>query len=134
MSVENDTIYLTSQLLYITNEMKGGISMLKISLFMSCALLFVSCMFFLLKDKASILITGYYFISKNERELYDEFKLSKDYGIIMLKLALILLVGAIGYVLISKLVLWISIVIWIVYFVKFTVTFRFDKYKINTNN
>ena len=49
--------------------------MLKISLFMSCALLFVSCMFFLLKDKASILITGYYFISKNERELYDEFKL-----------------------------------------------------------
>ena len=32
--------------------MKGGISMLKISLFMSCALLFVSCMFFLLKDKA----------------------------------------------------------------------------------
>ena len=92
--------------------------MLKISLFMSCALLFVSCMFFLLKDKASILITGYYFISKNERELYDEFKLSKDYGIIMLKLALILLVGAIGYVLISKLVLWISIVIWIVYFVK----------------
>ena len=100
--------------------------MLKISLFMSCALLFVSCMFFLLKDKA--------FISKNERELYDEFKLSKDYGIIMLKLALILLVGAIGYVLISKLVLWISIVIWIVYFVKFTVTFRFDKYKINTNN
>ena len=108
--------------------MKGGISMLKISLFMSCALLFVSCMFFLLKDKASILITGYYFISKNE------FKLSKDYGIIMLKLALILLVGAIGYVLISKLVLWISIVIWIVYFVKFTVTFRFDKYKINTNN
>jgi len=52
----------------------------------------------------------------------------------MLKLALILLVGAIGYVLISKLVLWISIVIWIVYFVKFTVTFRFDKYKINTNN
>ena len=70
----------------------------------------------------------------NERELYDEFKLSKDYGIIMLKLALILLVGAIGYVLISKLVLWISIVIWIVYFVKFTVTFRFDKYKINTNN
>ena len=67
-------------------------------------------------------------------EIYDEFKLSKDYGIIMLKLALILLVGAIGYVLISKLVLWISIVIWIVYFVKFTVTFRFDKYKINTNN
>lgn len=108
--------------------------MFKISLIMSCALFFVSGMFFLLKDKASILINGYYFISKNERELYDELKLSRDYSVIMLKLALILLVGSIGYVLISKLVLWISIVIWIVYFVKFTVTFRFDKYKSNTNN
>ncbi|MEF9992572.1 MAG: DUF3784 domain-containing protein [Peptostreptococcaceae bacterium] len=101
---------------------------------MSCTLFFVSGMFFFLKDKASLLINGYYFISKNERELYDELKLSRDYSVIMLKLALILLVGSIGYVLISKLVLWISIVIWIVYFVKFTVTFRFDKYKSNTNN
>ena len=108
--------------------------MLKISLFMSCALLFVSCMFFLLKDKASILITGYYFISKNERELYDELKMSRDYGVILLKLALILLIWTIGYILISKLVLWISIVIWIICFVKVTVTFRFDKYKINPNN
>ncbi|MGL4911264.1 MAG: DUF3784 domain-containing protein [Romboutsia sp.] len=108
--------------------------MLKIALLMSCALFFVSGMFFLLKDKASILINGYYFISKNERELYDELKLSRDYGVILLKLALILLVGAIGYILISKLVLWISVVIWIVYFVKVTVTFRFDKYKINPNN
>lgn len=62
-------------------------------------------MFFLLKDRAAILINGYYFISKNERELYDEFKLSRDYSVIMLKLALILLVGSIGYILISKLVL-----------------------------
>lgn len=108
--------------------------MLKISLFMSCALFFVSGMFFLLKDKASILINGYYFISKNERELYDELKLSRDYAVILLKLALILLIGAIGSILISKLVLWISVVIWIVYFVKVTVTFRFDKYKINPNN
>lgn len=108
--------------------------MLKISLIMSCALFFISGMFFLLKGKASILINGYYFISKNERELYDEPKLSRDYGVIMLKLALILLVGAIGYILISELVLWISIVIWIVYFVKFTITFRFDKYKINSKN
>ena len=104
--------------------------MLKISLIMSCALFLLSGMFFILKDKASILINGYYFISKNERELYDEFKLSKDYGIIMLKLALILLVGAIGYILISKLVLWVSIVILIGYFVKVNITFRFDKYKI----
>lgn len=101
---------------------------------MSCALFFVSGMFFLLKDKASILINGYYFISKNERELYDELKMSRDYGVILLKLALILLIGAIGSILISKLVLWISVVIWIIYFVKVTVTFRFDKYKINSNN
>ncbi len=108
--------------------------MLKISLIMSCALFFVSGMFFLLKKKASILINGYYFISKNERELYDELKLSRDYGVIMLKLALILLVGSIGYILLSELVLWISIVFCIVYFVKFTITFRFDKYKINSKN
>lgn len=108
--------------------------MLKIALYMSYALFFISGMFFLLKDKASILINGYYFISKNERELYDELKLSRDYAIILFKLALILLIGAIGSILISKLVLWISVVIWIVYFVKFTVTFRFDKYKINPNN
>lgn len=108
--------------------------MLKISLIMSCALLLLSGMFFLLKDKASILIKEYYFISKNERELYDEFKLSRDYGVMLLKLALILLVGAIGYIILSKLVLWISVVIWIVYLVKVTVTFRFDKYKINPKN
>lgn len=104
--------------------------MLKISLIMSCALFLLSGMFFILKDKASILINGYYFISKNERELYDELKLSRDYSVILFKLGLILLVGAIGYILISKLVLWVSIVVLIGYFVKVNVTFRFDKYKI----
>ena len=104
--------------------------MLKISLIMSCTLFLLLGMFFILKDKASILINGYYFISKNERELYDELKLSRDYSVILFKLGLILLVGAIGHILISKLVLWVSIVILIGYFVKVNATFRFDKYKI----
>lgn len=108
--------------------------MLKISLIMSCALFLLSSIFFILKDKASILINGYYFISKNKRELYDELKLSRDYGVMLFKSGLILLVGAIGYIFISKLVLWVSIFILIVYFVKVTVTFRFDKYKINSQN
>ena len=70
--------------------------MSKISLIMSCALIYYQ-VFFILKDKASILINGYYFISKNERELYDELKLSRDYSVILFKLGLILfLVGAIG--------------------------------------
>lgn len=108
--------------------------MLKISLIMACALFLLSSIFFILKDKASILINGYYFISKNKRELYDELKLSRDYGVMLFKSGLILLVGAIGYIFISKLVLWVSIFILIVYFVKVTVTFRFDKYKINSQN
>nr|WP_317333666.1 DUF3784 domain-containing protein [uncultured Romboutsia sp.] len=108
--------------------------MLKISLIMSCALFLLSGMFFVLKDKASILINGYYFISKGKRKFYDEFKLSRDYSVILLKSALILLVGAVGCILISKLVLWVSIAIFIVYLVKVNVTFRFDKYKIDSKN
>ncbi|CEK35500.1 Domain of unknown function (DUF3784) [[Clostridium] sordellii] len=105
--------------------------MLNIALVMSCGLFLVSSLHFIFKEKSSILIHGYYFISKNQRELYDEFKLSKDYGIILLKYGLILFIGALGSIFISELILWISFAIWIIYFVKTLVTFNFDKYKIN---
>ncbi|WP_095406519.1 DUF3784 domain-containing protein [Romboutsia maritimum] len=105
--------------------------MLNVALVMSCALFLLSSVFFIFKSKASILIQGYYFISKDQRELYDELKLSKDYGLILFKYGLILLIGALGYIFISKLALCIAFVILIVYVVKTIVTFRFDKYKVN---
>ncbi len=105
--------------------------MLNIALVMSCALFLLSSVFFIFKDKASVLIQGYYFISKNQRELYDELKLSKDYGLILFKYGLILLIGALGYIFISKLTLWLAFAIWIIYVVKTIVTFKFDKYKVN---
>ena len=105
--------------------------MLEISFTMSVALFLLSSVFFIFKGKASVLIQGYSIISKNQRELYDEFKLSNDYGFILFKYGLIFLIGALGYIFISELILWLCFVIWIIYFVKTLVTFRFDKYKIN---
>jgi hypothetical protein len=101
------------------------------ALAMSFALFFLSSIFFIFKDRASILIQGYYFISKNQRDLYDEFKLSKDYGIILFKYGLILLIGSLGYIFISKPILWIAFTIWVIYVAKTVVTFNFDKYKCN---
>ena len=100
-------------------------------LIMSCGLFLLSSLHFIFKEKASIFIHGYYFISKNQRGLYNEIKLNKDYAIILFKYGLILLIGALGYIFISKLILWISFAICIIYFIKTLVTFNFDKYKIN---
>lgn len=104
--------------------------MLKIAFIMSGALFLLSSIHFIFKDKASVLIQGYSIISKSDRELYDEFKLSKDYGFILFRYGLIFLIGALGYIFISELILWLCFVIWIIYFVKTTVTFRFDKYRV----
>ena len=99
------------------------------ALAMSFALFFLSSIFFIFKDRASILIQGYYFISKDQRDSYDEF--SKDYGIILFKYGLILLIGAIGYIFIAKPILWIAFTIWVIYVAKTVVTFNFDNYKCN---
>lgn len=100
------------------------------ALAMSFALFVLSSVFFIFKHRASVLIQGYYFISKNQRDLYDEFKLSKDYGIILFKYGLILLTGALGYIFIAKPILWIAFTIWVIYVAKTVVTFNFDKYKL----
>lgn len=105
--------------------------MLNVAFYMSFSLFLLSIVFFIFKDKSVILIQGYYFISKNQRDLYDEIKLSKDYGLILFKNGLIILIGALGYIFISKPILWIAFAIWIIYFVKTLVTFSFDKYKLN---
>lgn len=105
--------------------------LLYIAFTLSGALFLLSSVFFIFKGKASVLIQGYSIISKNQRELYDEFKLSKDYGFILFRYGLIFLIGALGYIFISELILWLCFVIWIIYFVKTLVTFNFDNYKIN---
>lgn len=101
------------------------------TLAMSFALFVLSSIFFIFKDRASILIQGYYFISKNQRDLYDESKLSKDYGIILFKYGLILMIGALGYIFIAKPILWIAFTIWVIYVAKTVVTLNFDNYKYN---
>lgn len=69
---------------------------------MSISLFLISIIFLVFKDKATILISGYYFISKNQRERYDEFRLSKDFGIIFFKYGLLFLIGSLGYIFISE--------------------------------
>ena len=97
---------------------------------MSILFFLMSIVFLVPKDKTTILISGYYFISKNQRGLYDEFKLSKDFSIIYFKYSLIFLIGALSYIFISKLCLWIAFIIWIICIKQNLLIFNFDKYKV----
>ncbi|GAA0106933.1 hypothetical protein UT300013_35590 [Paraclostridium sordellii] len=104
--------------------------LLEVSLIISGALFLFSSLLFIFKEKAIFLINGYSIISRGRREMFDEAKICKDYGIILLKYSLILLIGSIGYILFSKTILVVAIVIWVIYLAKTLVTFNFDNYKV----
>lgn len=100
---------------------------------MSFIFFIVALIFFIFKNKACILIGGYNCIPKAQRKNYDELKLSKDFKTTFFKYSLIFLLGSIGCVLVSDWCFWISLTIWLIYFLK-NVSFDnkiFDKYKIN---
>ena len=88
--------------------------------------------FLILKEKACVLISGYNFKTKKEREEYDEARLSKDERNFFFRCAIIYLIGTAISIFVGALFVWISFVVWIVYFLKnvhFNAEKTFDKYK-----
>lgn len=78
----------------------------------------LSSIFALLKEKSTILISGFNSISKEEREKYDKRKMSIDMRNSLFIWAIILFLGAILSYYISKYCAIIAIVIWLVIFFK----------------
>lgn len=78
----------------------------------------LSMIFALLKEKGAILISGFNSISKDEREKYDKRQMSIDMRNSLIIWAIILLLGAVLSYCISKYFAIISIIIWIVLFLK----------------
>ena len=88
--------------------------------------------FMIFKEKACILISGYNFKTKKEREEYDEVRLSKDERNFFFKGAIINFIGAIISIFFGKLCFWIAFLVWLMYFLKnlhFNSEKAFDKYK-----
>lgn len=88
--------------------------------------------FLIFKEKACILISGYNFKTKKEREEYDEIRLSKDERNFFFRCAIIYLIGAIISIFIGALSFWIAFVVWTMYFLKnlhFDSEKAFYKYK-----
>lgn len=89
--------------------------------------------FFLLKEKGAMLISGFNSLSKHERELYDIARLSKDQRNSMFIWTLIMCVGALFSFFISQYSAIIAFVVWIIVFFKdvyFDTDKTFGKYKI----
>lgn len=92
----------------------------------------IGLIFACLKDKACILISGYNFKSKKQREQYDEKRLSADMRNQCFLYSLIFLIGSITTYLISSYCFGITLVIWLVIFFKgvhFDDEKAFGKYK-----
>lgn len=88
--------------------------------------------FFIFKEKACILISGYNFKTKKEREEYDEIRLSKDERNFFFRCSTIYLIGAVISIFIGALSFWITFIVWIIYFLKnlhFNSKKTFSKYK-----
>lgn len=101
------------------------------SIIMSILFLIISLVFFILKEKSCILISGYNFKTKSERLNYDEVKLSNAYGKTCLKYSLIFLFGSLGCILFGNMFFGVTLCIFLIYFFK---DFKlddtiFDKYK-----
>lgn len=89
--------------------------------------------FFLLKDKGAILISGFNSLSKRDREFYDVAKLSRDQRNTMFIWTIIMCVGALFSLFISQYFAVIAYVIWLIVFFKdvhFNTEKAFGKYKI----
>ena len=85
-----------------------------------CCLLFLifALIFTILKDKAAILISGFNSMSKDQREMYDQKKMSKDQRNAFLIWGLIFAVGAILANFISQFFAIIAFIVWLIIFFK----------------
>ncbi|MEQ8199338.1 MAG: DUF3784 domain-containing protein [Clostridiaceae bacterium] len=92
----------------------------------------IGMIFLILKEKACVLISGYNFKTRKEREEYDEARLSKDEGRFFFKCAAIYLAGAVISIFAGALSFWIAFAVWLTYFLKnvhLDAEKAFDKYK-----
>jgi hypothetical protein len=88
--------------------------------------------FFLLKDKAAMLISGFSTLPKEERELYDKARLSKDQRNDILLWAFIMGIGSM-LSLLSQFFAILAFGIWLVLFLKevhFDAKKAFEEYKV----
>lgn len=110
--------------------------------FYACAILAIifgilTLLFFLLKEKGAILISGFNSLSKRERGLYDIEKLSKDQRNSVFIWTLVMCAGAIFSILISQYLAIVALVVWFILFLKdvnFDTDKAFEKYKLSRQN
>ncbi|GAA0070944.1 hypothetical protein UT300003_24680 [Clostridium sardiniense] len=89
-----------------------------ICLVLAIIFLIVSIIFAVLKEKATIIISGFNSFSKEKRERYDKKKMSIDMRNSFLLWAIILFLGAILSYFISNYFAIIAIIIWVILFIK----------------
>ena len=92
----------------------------------------IGMIFLILKEKACVLISGYNFKNKKEREEYDKARLSKDEGKFFFRCAVIYLIGAVISIFTGALSFWVAFAVWLIYFFKnvhLNEEKAFDKYK-----
>lgn len=102
------------------------------SIVLSLIFILIGLIFAAFKEKACILIAGFNFKSKEEREEFDQRRLSADQRNFFLICGGIFLAGAVVTALWSQAAFWIFAVIWLVYFfsrVHLSPERAFEKYK-----
>lgn len=77
---------------------------------------FLAALFALLKEKATMLISGFNTLPKEERDKYDKGRLSKDRRKAFLIWAVIFAIGAIASFLVTSYAAIIAFVAWIILF------------------
>ena len=100
---------------------------------LSVCFLIIAMIFQFFKEKATILISGFNYKSKEERNSYDKLRISKNYRNMFIIWTLILGIGAILSYLISSYIAIPALIIWLVVFAKdvhFDIDKEFDKYRI----
>lgn len=89
-----------------------------IGLVMAIMFLGFGLLFAIMKEKGSILISGYNFKSKEERKKYDEKRMSKDMRNFFFICSGIFCIGTVMTYLFGVVWFWISLLIFIVYLFK----------------
>lgn len=80
--------------------------------------LLLALIFALLKDKGAVLISGFNSMSKEERELYDKTRMSKDQRNLLLIWALILGIGAILSYIFTEYLAILAFIVWLLVFLR----------------
>lgn len=78
--------------------------------------LFLALVFTILKEKGAVLISGYNSMSKEERELYDKARMSKDQRNLFLSWALILSLGSVLSYIFSQYIAILAFIVWLIVF------------------